>query len=554
MSSNKEAWGSRVGLVLAMAGNAVGLGNFLRFPLQAVQNGGSAFMIPYITCFLLMGIPLLLVEWAIGRYGGNRGYHSTPFMMYSMDKRAVWKYFGVFGIFANIGIAAYYCYIESWTMSYTFYSATGAFNGMSRDQVAQMFSSYVDLGTFTWFPYESIAFFAACVLLNTYVLSRGLSGGVEKVAKVGMPLLILFGILLAIKAVTIKAGSEGAVHDGTVGLNYLWTPNFTSIWNPKVWLAAAGQIFFTLSLGMGSIQCYASYVKPRDDIALNAMSAGWMNEFVEVVLGGAIIIPIAVGYLGIDGIEKLAKLGGFCIGFKTLPFHFAQWGPLLAAAAGVMWFGLLFFAGVTSSLAMGVPCMGFLQDEFNWSRRRSAWAFGLTVLLLGLPTVFFFEQGVFDEYDYWTGTVSLFIFALGESILFAWFFGIEKGWKEINDGADIRIPAVMKYVIKYVTPVLLLGVFLGNLITPKGSDWVAAWGNLMAGKGWVLDNDCLLKKIYNAGLLEQIAATTDLVEKARLEKNMMLITGARVLLLALFLAICFLVYKASKKHAKAGVK
>ena len=122
MSANKESWGTRVGLILAMAGNAVGLGNFLRFPVQAVQNGGGAFIIPYLVCFLIMGIPLLWIEWSMGRYGGRWQNHSTPFILDNMTKRRFWKYFGVFGIFTNIAVAAYYCYIESWTLAYVFHS------------------------------------------------------------------------------------------------------------------------------------------------------------------------------------------------------------------------------------------------------------------------------------------------------------------------------------------------------------------------------------------------------------------------------------------------
>ncbi len=114
MSANKESWGTRVGLILAMAGNAVGLGNFLRFPVQAVQNGGGAFIIPYLICFLVMGIPLLWIEWSMGRYGGKLGHHSTPFIFDAMDRRRFWKYFGVFGVWTNIAVASYYCYLESW--------------------------------------------------------------------------------------------------------------------------------------------------------------------------------------------------------------------------------------------------------------------------------------------------------------------------------------------------------------------------------------------------------------------------------------------------------
>jgi len=259
-------------------------------------------------------------------------------------------------------------------------------------------------------------------------LSQGLAEGVERVAKIGMPLLIFFGILLAYKGFTITAGENGAINNSSVGLNFLWTPNFDKLWSPGVWLAAAGQIFFTLSVGMGTVQCYASYVRPKDDIALNAMSAGWMNEFVEVVLGDAILIPISIGYLGIERVTELVQSGGLGLGFRTLPYLFYQWGDVLGAISGVMWFGLLFFAGITSSLAMETPWIGFLQDEFNWERKSAAWSFGLIVFLLGMPTVLYFHLGVFDEYNYWAGTVSLVIFALFESILFARIFGMTKGW------------------------------------------------------------------------------------------------------------------------------
>lgn len=480
MTKEKEAWGSRVGLVLAMAGNAVGLGNFLRFPAQAVQNGGGAFIIPYLVCFVLMGLPLLYVEWAMGRHGGKSGEHSTPYIFGSMGGRG-WRYFGALGLFISIGICAYYTYIEAWTVSWAWHSALGHFMGMTQEQVSGFFSNYIALGTS-----EPILVWAACVALNTWILSRGLQGGVEMAAKIGMPLLLLFGIVLAVRGVTMTAGYNGAAYDGVLGLNFLWTPSFDSIWNPVVWRNAAGQIFFTLSLGMGSIHCYASYVKSGDDIALNAMSAGWMNEFVEVVLGSAVIIPISIGYLGVDKVVEMTKGGsGFGIGFMTLPYLFTQWGAFFSAAAGIMWFGLLFFAGITSSLAMGTPVMAFAEDKFGWDRRWGAVAFGVSVLLLGIPCVL--SQEAFNEFDYWAGTVALVVLSLGEVILFAWLFGMEKGWREINDGADMKVPAAFRFVIKYVTPVFLLVVFVGSLpevwstITKKITFHVALARGLMLG-------------------------------------------------------------------------
>ena len=583
-NTGASGWGSRVGLVLAMAGNAVGLGNFLRFPVQAIENGGGAFIIPYLVCFLLMGIPLLFVEWSIGRFGGTKGHHSTPFILDSMNKRSLWKYIGVFGIFTNLVVAAYYCYLESWTISYVWHSIADTFGGKTQGEVANFFGDYVSLNT-----YEPVVFWIVCLLLNTWILSKGLSGGVEKAAKIGMPLLILFGAFLAYKAVTIEAGENGALFDGTLGLDYLWTPDYATIWESKVWLAAAGQIFFTLSIGMGSIQCYASYVKSKDDIALNAMSAGWMNGFVEIVLGSAIIIPITVGYLGIDGMkELLSEGGGLGLGFKTMPYLFEQWGSLLGVLAGVAWFGLLFFAGITSSLAMGTPVMGFLSDEFGWKEKNAAWAFGIAVFLLGLPTVLFFNNGVFDEYDYWAGTVSLVLFALVEIILFGWIFGMDKGWKEINKGAEIKVPIIFKYIIQYVTPLLLGWVFINSvpdiietLNHSASGEKIALWQNdkEMEKKSFEQQEKLAKKADFKMEFLDPVVHSDEqlsvdkhisiptylLIKKQRElkkirndkkyreskianeEKTMLYKNISRIFLLLLWLGIAYLVYVASRK-------
>lgn len=493
MTKIAESWGSRVGLILAMAGNAVGLGNFLRFPVKAVQNGGGAFIIPYLVSFLLMGIPLLWVEWSMGRFGGRYGDHSTPFILDNMTKKRLWKYFGIFGIFTNIGVMAYYTYIESWTLTYTLKSIKGDFLGMDIGRVGEVFDQYVGISGGVNLPFLAILVFVLTLAINIYILSRGLSGGIEKVAKIVMPLLILFGIFLAIMAISM--GSTGRCSDcnSHIGLNFLWTPDYSTLASPKVWLEAAGQIFFTLSVGMGTIQCYSSYVSKRDDIALNAMSAGWMNGFVEIVLGASIVIPIAVGYLGLDWVKENA---GFFMAFKTMPYLFDQWGNVLAILAGVAWFGLLFFAGITSSLAMGTPWMGFVQDEFKWSRNKSAWTLGVFILFLALPTIFFYEFGVFDEYDYWTGTVSLVVFALAEVILFSWVFGIDKGWKEIMAGSDIKVPLVYKYIIKYVTPVFILIIFLSSLVTPKNNDW-----NKALSGNWELDGSSIIGQVLHKGMV-----------------------------------------------------
>ncbi|TDQ19134.1 SNF family Na+-dependent transporter [Algoriphagus boseongensis] len=543
MPNKNESWGSRTGLILAMAGNAVGLGNFLRFPVQAVQNGGGAFMIPYLVCFILMGIPLLFTEWSIGRFGGKLGNHSTPYILDSMNSKPIWKYIGVFGIFTNIAVVAYYTYIESWTLIYVLHSIVGTFSGMDKEAVSTFFNHYVSLqGSDFGIPLFPLFSYVFVLGINVYILSTGL-GGIEKVAKIGMPLLILFGVILAIRGWTMGsdfASAEFPEANAWDGINFLWTPQYSSLADPKVWLAAAGQIFFTLSVGMGSIQCYASYLKENEDIALNSVTAGFTNEFVEVLLGSAIVIPIAAGFLGMDWVLENA---GFGMAFQTMPYLFQQWGPIFAVIAGVCWFGLLFFAGITSSLAMGTPWMGFMNDEFGWGKVKGAISFGLVALLMGIPTVLFYSYGYFDEYDYWGGTVSLVIFALLETILFSWVFGMNKGWQEINRGADIKIPLIFKWIMTYVTPVLLLLVFIGALITPENNDWAGAISNLLQGNAWTLDSGSLISKLtFQDIYLEMEANPLD----TEFYKKKIFYSGlARTQLLLLFGLICLLVWYSS---------
>jgi len=533
MSQQSQSWNSRVGLILAMAGNAVGIGNFLRFPVQAVQNGGGAFIIPYLVSFVLLGIPLLLVEWSTGKYGGMHGHHSPPMIMQMMNHRKIWRYTGAFGIFSSVIICSYYCYIESWNLSYAIYSVLGVFNGMGETQISDFFAAYLNVSVDNFIPLVSFLF---CMCLNIFILSKGISGGIEKVAKFCMPMLFIFGIFLAIKACSLTAGEDGAIFDGTEGLNFLWTPNFDSLDNPKVWLAAAGQIFFTLSLGMGAIQCYASYLQKEDDIALNSMTSGFVNEFTEVIIGGAILIPISVGYLGVDRVVELMQSGGLGLGFKTMPYLFEQWGGVLSALAGLAFFGLLFFASLTSTLALAQPTIGFFSRSYEWTQKKSSIFFGGILLVMALPCILFFDKGVFDEYDYWGGTISLFFFAMIESIAFSWVMGVDKGWRMINDYAELKIPIVFKYVLKYITPTLFIVIFVSALIKPMNDDW-----SLLSFSGWELDNSAIIAELMHKGVDPN-------------DPSIFYLDMTRILLLIFFVLICVLIWHATRTREENSNK
>lgn len=457
MSENapaREQWGSRIGLILAMAGNAVGLGNFLRFPRQVVANGGGTFMIPYFIAFILVGIPLMWVEWGIGRRGGQDGHGSLPGMFQSLWKHPVAKYLGVMGLFNTLVVLIYYCYIESWTLAWMLFSVTGDMRGLGEEGMKNFLYSYQNLNDAsvhaTWVPF---AFFFGTLLVNFYIVGKGISAGIEKLAKIGMPILFIFATILVVRVLTLPSAAASPWD----GLNFMYTPDWAALARPAVWLAAAGQIFFTLSVGMGSLSAYASYLKKDDDLALSGLATAATNETAEVVLGGSLAIPAVVTFFGVSSAVAIANAGGFDLGFISMPLVFNQLpgGPLIAAAAGVMWFGLLFFAGITSSVAMATPMLSFMEENFGWHRRRSVAVVAALAIGLGVCHVLWYQRGFLDEWDYWAGTFGLVVCALLEVVIFMWIFGPDNAWKEINQGAQMRIPPFFKGIMTYVTPVFL---------------------------------------------------------------------------------------------------
>jgi len=450
----REQWGSRIGLILAMAGNAVGLGNFLRFPRQAVANGGGTFMIPYFIAFVLVGIPLMWVEWGIGRHGGQKGHGSLPGMFQSLWKHPVAKYLGVMGLFNTLVVLIYYCYIESWTLAWTLFSVTGDMRGLSEEGMKTFLYSYQNLNDpslhATWVPF---AFFFATLIVNFYIVGKGISAGIERLAKIGMPILFVFATILVIRVLTLHSAAASPWD----GLNFMYTPDWAALAKPAVWLAAAGQIFFTLSVGMGSLSAYASYLKKDDDIALSGLATACTNETAEVVLGGSLAIPAVVTFFGVSSAVAIANAGGFDLGFISMPLVFNRLpgGAVIASAAGVMWFGLLFFAGITSSVAMATPMLSFMEENFGWNRKKSVFVVAGLAITIGLCHVIWYQRGFLDEWDYWAGTFGLVVCALFEVVIFMWVFGPDNAWSEINQGAQMRIPHFFKWVMTFVTPVFL---------------------------------------------------------------------------------------------------
>jgi NSS family neurotransmitter:Na+ symporter len=455
----RERWGSKLGVILAVAGSAIGLGNFLRFPVQAARNGGGAFMIPYFVALLLLGLPLMWIEWTIGRFGGGFGHSTAPGMFHTLwEKNRFIKYFGVIGIFGPLVIFIYYVYIESWLLGYSFFALTGKYNGCTTEQSMTAFlKGYQGLAGTGYFNSIGTAyfFFLITFVLNILIVCLGISKGIEKTCKYGLPVLFVFALILMARVLLLGAPDAARPDYNVVnGLGYLWNPDWSALKNAKVWLAAAGQIFFTLSCGIGVILTYASYLTKKDDVVLSGLTAAATNEVAEVILGGSIVIPAAFAFFGPVVINQIAAGSAFNLGFVTMPLVLQKmaFGNIL----GFLWFMLLFLAGVTSSISLAQPAVAFLEDEFNLSAKKASLILAVATFVLCQPAIFLLGKGVLDELDFWGGTFCLVLFATVETILFGWVFGMERAWTEMHVGSDITIPRIYRFIIKYITPAFLL--------------------------------------------------------------------------------------------------
>lgn len=563
----QERWGSRLGIILAVAGSAVGLGNFLRFPGLAAQYGGGVFLIPYFTAFLLLGLPLAWSEWAMGRYGGRHGYNSVPGIFRCVWSNRMAPYLGIFGVIMPVMIFVYYIYIEAWCLSYALRYLFGLMSpetlGISADMVKDYLLGHADLlydylrmtiqpwelhnlladsesvrnvlsgnadalalsvqsdparfSAFLDSNYQQIAtylegqqtlrnsiyyniFFAnfiglnadgaalgnvsrfgwlgssavtllICFALNFWIIFNGISKGIEKFCIYAMPALFVCSIIVLIRVLTLGTPNQDLPDQNLVnGLGYMWNPvkigaqyaGFQhSFWgalaNPAMWMAAAGQVFFSLSVGFGLILTYASYLRQDDDIALSCMTACSANSFCEVVLGGLITIPAAFVFLG-ETYLKGSLDSTFDLGFKVLPNVFGQ--MYMGSFFGFLFFFLLFLAAVTSTVSMLQPAIALFEEGLHLKRKDSV-AMLAFICLMGTGFVVYFSKGLaaLDNIDFWMGNVLIFFLATVQSILFAFALGIKSGMEEIRRGAEIEIPPFLAFIMTYITPSYLIIVF-----------------------------------------------------------------------------------------------
>ena len=479
-NGGRETWASRLGVILAVTGSAVGLGNFLRFPGLAAKYDGGAFMIPYFVALLLLGLPIAWVEWAMGRYGGARGYNSSPGIYRTIWQHRAAPYAGVLAMIIPVMIYMYYVYIEAWCLAYACRYLFGKMTFEGAEGYGEFFAQFVGIpgdGGALSTPGEgllgsAVFFLAVCFVANFVLIYRGLTKGIEWFCKWAMPALLLCALIVLVRVLTLGTPDPDKPDQNVLnGLGFMWNPTtermaaegksfWTSLANPDMWLDAAGQIFFSLSVGFGIIVTYASYLRKDDDIALSSLTSCAGNEFCEVALGGLITIPAAFIFLGTAFIQELQskEFSSFGLGFVTLPNVFNR--MILGQFVGFLFFFLLFLAAITSSLSMLQPAIALLEEGLGLKRKASVAVLGF-ITAVGAAFVVYFSKDLtaLDTLDFWVGTFALYVLATFQVILFGWVLGIDRGFGELNRGAEIRIPAIFKFIIKYVAPLYLLTVF-----------------------------------------------------------------------------------------------
>ena len=529
MSNNKqELWTSNIGAVLAVAGSAIGFGNFLRFPGLAAQYGGSAFMIAYFTAFLLLGIPLSWVEWAIGRKGGSMGAHSSASAFLVITRQRRWKYLGLAGVLTPLAITMYYLALEGWTLGYAWHTMVGDLNFSTSAEYGNFFANFVGInGNGSVFTGESsmLIFFAIAVICNFWLIYRGVNKGIEWFCKWSMPVLVLTAIIILVRVLTM--GTPDATHperNVNEGLGYMWNPNkvmlvagekeidmvpasateeekaaqiqrlmvkypdqeikekpitlMQGLMNPDLWITAAGQVFYSVSIGFGIVCTYASYVERRKDIALSSLTANAANEVAEVGLAGMMIIPSAVALLGVAAAAGTSTFG---LGFNVLPQVFASMpgGQIF----GTMFFFLLSIAAITSAISILQPAVAYIEEFWQLRRIQSVTIIALLLIVGSLLVVWFTGDGLIalDTLDFWLGTMSLYISSATFLIVFR-VWGTDKGLAELRSGARMPIPRFIAFIINWVTPGIMLFIFAAWLYKNLFVQQSYHITNLMEGK------------------------------------------------------------------------
>ena len=448
--SNRANFGSKLGVILASAGSAVGLGNIWRFPYEAGNHGGAAYILKYIGCVLFFGIPIMVAEFSIGRHSRS----NTARAYQILAPGTPWKWVGRMGVLAGFLILGYYSVVAGWTLDYIVQAATNSFAGQSSESFIASFNNFVQN------PWRPVLWTLAFMLMTHFIVVKGVEKGIEKSSKIMMPMLFLLLLVLAVCAISLPGAGNG--------LKFLLQPDFSKV-NANVLLGAMGQAFFSLSLGMGCLCTYASYFRKDVNLPKTALNVGVIDTLVAV-LSGFIIFPAAFSV----GIQPDA---GPSLLFITLPNVFQQaFGglPWLAVLLSIMFYVLLALAALTSTISLHEVVTAYLHEEFNMTRRKAAtWVtvgcsiLGiLSSLSLGLgKELTLFGMTLFDFFDYLTAKIMLPLGGFFIAIFTGWFMNRRVVWKEVSNNGTLKVWIYRSwlFLLKFVAPIGIAFIFINEL-------------------------------------------------------------------------------------------
>jgi len=443
MSASRGQWGSTFGFVMAAAGSAVGLGNIWRFPYLTGQNGGAAFVVLYLLCVVIVGVPMLMNEMALGRMTGK----NTIGTFQSTGAKPIWLLLGgVLALLVSFFVLSYYTVIAGWTVGYM---ATSIVNAP------------VPFKEFIATPSYVIPLTGLAMLTTVTIVLGGISGGIEKANKILMPTLLVLLVLTIIRSLTL----EGA----GAGVEYYLIPDFSKITGMTV-LRALTQAFFSLGVGWGIMITYGSYLPKRESIATSAIWVGVMDTTIAL-MGGLMVFPAVFAFHQAPDagptliFEVLANI------FPRMPF---------GNVAGAFFYMLLFFAAITSTISMVEVVGSWLIDSKNWNRKKATWTVGIAAFIVGIPSALsngssdllsnitlFGQKGVLNIMDHLFGTVSMLIVVLTTCLYTGWVIDTNKVIDEIQEGSPYfkttMLASLWKIFVRYVCPVIILLVVLNVL-------------------------------------------------------------------------------------------
>jgi NSS family neurotransmitter:Na+ symporter len=446
-STSRGTWGSRLGFVLAAAGSAIGLGNIWKFPIETGENGGAAFVFVYLICVLSIGIPVMITELAVGRKTGSNPVGAFKKLM----PGSAWKMVGGLGVVTGLMILSAYAVVAGWILKYIWFAVSGTLSGKGADEIGAIFTASTSSG------WQSIMLLLFFLVLTAGVVVGGVQGGIERASKTLMPVLLVLLLLLCIRSVTLPGAGAG--------VSFYLKPDFSKI-DFDVVMAALGQAFFSLSLGMGTMITYGSYLRKDDNLATSAAAVCLLDSAVAIIAGFMIFPALFAG-----GVDPQAGPG---LIFVVLPhiFNNIPFGQLFSA----FFFFLVAIAALTSTISLLEVPVAYFVDERGWSRKKAAWLVTLGAFIIGTPSALSngavaaltnFRSGFMGEVFNWFGEFSLVVGGLAICIFVGYRWGLKPAIEEIRQGsAEFFASGLWGFMIRYGCPAAIAGILVSKYILP----------------------------------------------------------------------------------------